>query len=159
MKRILALILCVLMLAALMAGCSGKSGGETPSNPSSGGGDKPAPAAEKTLTFGCQMYSDGMIAPWLQTNCAWNCMRFGISESFAQECLLTHFEQCFDGGVFMPDQIGNQQDAAAFQQGVNPRKSQSPVRLVAHVMQHGGRDDDIESTFRQWGGSEVAFNA
>ena len=27
------------------------------------------------------MYSDGMIAPWMQTNCAWNCMRYGISES------------------------------------------------------------------------------
>ena len=77
MKRILALILCVLMLTALIAGCSGKSGGDTPSG--SDGGNKPA--AEKTLTFGCQMYSDGMIAPWLQTNCAWNCMRFGISES------------------------------------------------------------------------------
>ena len=81
MKRILALILCVLMLAALMAGCSGSSGGgETPANPGkSDGGSKPA--AEKTLTFGCQMYSDGMIAPWMQTNCAWNCMRYGISES------------------------------------------------------------------------------
>ncbi len=37
-------------------------------------------ASAETLTFGCQMYSDGMIDPIAQTNCAWNCMRYGISE-------------------------------------------------------------------------------
>ncbi len=36
--------------------------------------------AAGTLTFGCQMYSDGMIDPIAQTNCAWNAMRYGISE-------------------------------------------------------------------------------
>ena len=69
MKKALALVLAVLMLAAVLAGCGGS------------GDKKTDPAAEKTLTFGCQMYSDGMIAPWMQTNCAWNCMRYGISES------------------------------------------------------------------------------
>lgn len=37
--------------------------------------------AGKTLTFGCQMYSDGLIDPSAQINCAWNCMRFGVSEA------------------------------------------------------------------------------
>ena len=36
---------------------------------------------EKVLTFGCQMYSDGLVNPAAQTNCAWNCMRYGISEA------------------------------------------------------------------------------
>ena len=36
--------------------------------------------AAGTLTFGCQMYSDGLIDPIAQINCAWNCMRYGISE-------------------------------------------------------------------------------
>ena len=69
MKKTIALLLCVLMLLAVAAGCGSKDSGSKGST------------AEKSLTFGCQMYSDGMIAPWLQTNCAWNCMRFGISES------------------------------------------------------------------------------
>ena len=38
-------------------------------------------ADEKVLTFGCQMYSDGLVNPAAQTNCAWNCMRFGIGEA------------------------------------------------------------------------------
>ena len=55
MKRTLALILAVLLLAGLMASCGGKTdGGKTNGS---------AAAAEKTLTFGCQMYSDGMICP------------------------------------------------------------------------------------------------
>ena len=41
----------------------------------------PAYAEEKVLTFGCQMYSDGLVNPASQINCAWNCMRYGISES------------------------------------------------------------------------------
>ena len=71
MKRAIALVLALLMFAALF-GCGKK---EESSKTESG------KTAEKTLTFGCQMYSDGMICPWMQTNCAWNCMRYGISES------------------------------------------------------------------------------
>ena len=41
----------------------------------------PAYAEEKVLSFGCQMYSDGLVNPASQINCAWNCMRYGISES------------------------------------------------------------------------------
>ncbi len=60
-KRMMALFLTLSMLLALAAA--------------------PAYAEEKTLTFGCQMYSDGLVNPAAQTNCAWNCMRYGISES------------------------------------------------------------------------------
>ena len=67
MKKALAIILCMIMLVSCLTGC----GGDKKNN----GSD------EKVLTFGCQMYSDGMICPWAQTNCAWNCMRYGISES------------------------------------------------------------------------------
>ena len=99
MKRTLAILLCVLLLAALMAGCGGTSStgsgsssgsnalsdstgsGSSSSGSGASSGSASSTAAGKTLTFGCQMYSDGMIAPWLQTNCAWNCMRYGISES------------------------------------------------------------------------------
>ena len=60
-KRMMALLLTLSLVLALAAA--------------------PAFAEEKTLTFGCQMYSDGLVNPAAQTNCAWNCMRYGISES------------------------------------------------------------------------------
>ena len=83
MKKILALILCVLLLAALAAGCGEKDNGTTNAGTGSTSGSSAAaaPAGEKTLTFGCQMYSDGLINPVSQINCAWNCMRFGIGEA------------------------------------------------------------------------------
>ena len=58
MKKTISILLCVLMLAALLAGCGGT------------GGNSKGDTAAKTLKFGCQMYSDGMICPWQQTNCA-----------------------------------------------------------------------------------------
>ena len=67
MKKTIAILLSIVLVLGLLAGC-GSSGSS-------------AKTEGKTLTFGCQMYSDGMICPWLQTNCAWNCMRYGISES------------------------------------------------------------------------------
>ena len=96
MKKALALILAVLMLGALLAGCGGNttSGSSTGTNTgtnagtnagtnsgSSAGSSAGTAPAEKILTFGCQMYSDGLINPVSQINCAWNCMRFGVSEA------------------------------------------------------------------------------
>ena len=40
-----------------------------------------AHAEDKTLNFGIQMYSDGLIDPTAQTNACWNCMRYGIGET------------------------------------------------------------------------------
>ncbi len=74
MKKNLVLVIAVLIVAAIAAVYM-SGGGKSGESGSSGA------AAEKTLTFGCQMYSDGMICPWKQTNCAWNAMRYGISES------------------------------------------------------------------------------
>ena len=81
-KKLIALGLTVVMGASMLAGCgsSGSSGGSE--SDSTG-----APAAsssqdgEKVLTFGCQMYSDGLVDPAHDINNAWNCMRFGIGEA------------------------------------------------------------------------------
>ena len=62
MKRIISLLLAAMLAMAALA--------------------VPAFAAdEKVLTFGCQMYSDGLINPAAQTNTGWNCMRFGVGEA------------------------------------------------------------------------------
>ena len=60
MKKFIAFIVALTLVAAMFA--------------------VPALAEEKVLTFGCQMYSDGLVNPAAQINCAWNCMRYGISE-------------------------------------------------------------------------------
>ncbi len=69
-KKAAALIAAGILTCGLVAGCGG------------GGGDKKADSGKaKVLTFGCQMYSDGLIDPSLQTNTAWNCSRFGIGQT------------------------------------------------------------------------------
>ncbi|MBO6229924.1 MAG: ABC transporter substrate-binding protein [Ruminiclostridium sp.] len=86
MKKTSALILGAVMPAAILSGCGSGSGAQTAQTQAENA-EMAAPAAqtesaaEKTLTFGCQMYSDGLINPASQTNCAWNCMRFGVSEA------------------------------------------------------------------------------
>lgn len=87
MKKALALILSVLMLMALLAGCGDSKPADTAApdtDTPAASGDSSAPAATtdgaKILKFGCQMYSDGMVDPAAQTNGAWNAMRYGITE-------------------------------------------------------------------------------
>ena len=70
MKKVFAILLCLLLAVGLLAGCGGGDA------ESSGGA-----SGDNILTFGCQMYSDGLINPASQINCAWNCMRFGVSEA------------------------------------------------------------------------------
>ena len=62
MKRMTALVVALMLVMTMAAGTA-------------------FAADEKVLTFGCQMYSDGLINPASQTNCAWNCMRFGVGEA------------------------------------------------------------------------------
>ena len=67
MKKVLAIALALAMTVTMLAGCGGKSSG----------GD----GGEKTLNFGVQMYSDGIINPTYDINGAWNLMRFGVGEA------------------------------------------------------------------------------
>ena len=90
MKKTIALLLSVLLVIGLMAGCGGSSSGGSSSGGSSSGasssGGSAAAPAEKVLNFGLEAFSDGLINPMNQTNTAWNCMRYGVGE-----CLF-HFD-------------------------------------------------------------------
>ena len=93
MRKAAAIFLSVVMGVSLLAGCGGSSSSSaastaesTAASTAAGTADSTAqPAAsasgEKVLTFGCQMYGDGLIDPTNQINAAWNCMRFGIGET------------------------------------------------------------------------------
>lgn len=70
LKKILASGLAVAMSVSMLTACGGGSGASDS-----------APAEDNTtLKFGCQMYSDGLVDPMMETNCAWNAMRYGITE-------------------------------------------------------------------------------
>ncbi|MDO4479308.1 MAG: ABC transporter substrate-binding protein [Lachnospiraceae bacterium] len=79
MKRtkLFALGLAMTMAATALTGCGGSNSGSA----DAGTGTTQTADGEKVLKFGCQMYSDGLIDPAAQTNCAWNAMRYGITES------------------------------------------------------------------------------
>ncbi|MBR6268414.1 MAG: hypothetical protein IKR28_08810, partial [Selenomonadaceae bacterium] len=68
-KKAASLLVAGLLTCSLVAGC----GGDNKAGSSKDGA--------KVLTFGCQMYSDGLINPALQTNTAWNCSRFGVGQT------------------------------------------------------------------------------
>ena len=89
MKKTLAILLCIVLALGLFAGCGGSKEAAPSGGSSSGGSSAAAPAAsggEKVLNFGLEAFSDGLINPMLQTNNAWNCMRYGVGE-----CLF-HFD-------------------------------------------------------------------
>ena len=69
MKKLLALLTVLTMLTLSLCGCGGDSSG----------GQGNADGA-KTMTFGCQNYGGGGIDPATQINCAWNAMRYGVTE-------------------------------------------------------------------------------
>ena len=76
MKRILVFAGAAILAVGLLAACGKSGGGDTPQ-----GSGAAAPTGDKTtLSFGVQMYSDGLIDPMAQTNTCWNCMRFGVGE-------------------------------------------------------------------------------
>lgn len=76
-KKIIALGMAAAMALGTLAGCGGSKTPENAANVSS----ESSSGGEKVLKFGCQMYSDGLIDPAAQINCAWNAMRYGITES------------------------------------------------------------------------------
>ena len=73
-KKLLALGLTVVLGASVLAGCGGSSGSGSDSGSAGSAGGK-------VLTFGCQIYSDGLVDPAKEINTAWNCMRFGVGEA------------------------------------------------------------------------------
>ena len=70
-KKGMALALSALLL---LSGCGSKQSGT----------DAAAKADKKVLTFGCQMYTDGVVNSVLDENGGWNAMRYGITEGLFQ---------------------------------------------------------------------------
>ncbi len=95
-QKFFALMLSVLLLAGVMAGCGGSNNSDPSTVPAI------APAADsgnredevnqqaydaeqdtsgaRTMTFGIQNYGGGGIDPAKETNCAWNVSRYGVGE-------------------------------------------------------------------------------
>ena len=58
----------------LLTGCGGGASDNSGSTSAANDGDK------KVLTFGCQMYTDGIVNTVTDENGGWNAMRYGITE-------------------------------------------------------------------------------
>ncbi len=83
-RKVLALGLCAMMAASVLAGCGGSSDSSAASSAgeetTEAVGEAASSSGEKVLNFGCQMYSDGNVDPLHDINGAWNAMRYGITE-------------------------------------------------------------------------------
>ena len=80
--KIVAIGLAAALAAFALVGCGGgsSSGSAASKSASASSASASGAAAAKTLTFGCQNYSDGVVDPAAQINTAWNAMRYGVTE-------------------------------------------------------------------------------
>ena len=74
MKNTKKCISLTLAAALLLTGCGGGASDNSGSTSAANDGDK------KVLTFGCQMYTDGIVNTVTDENGGWNAMRYGITE-------------------------------------------------------------------------------
>ena len=80
--KIVAIGLAAALAVFALAGCGGSSNGSaSASADASASGSAAATTAQaELLKFGCQNYSAGGLDPAVETNTAWNSMRYGITE-------------------------------------------------------------------------------
>ncbi len=82
MGKLVALGLSAVVALGVLAACGGGGGSSQGGGGEATSGDTPAATASTggTLSFGCQNYSAGGVDPAMETNTAWNAMRYGITE-------------------------------------------------------------------------------
>ena len=89
--KLTALLLSVLLIAGVMAGCGSSDGGDIAVNaPAAGNRENEVnqqayeatrdTSGGRTMTFGIQNYGGGGIDPAKEINCAWNVSRYGVGE-------------------------------------------------------------------------------
>lgn len=89
-RKLTAMLLSVLLIAGVMAGCGGSGGGNSTENGSTGNREDEVnqqayeadrdTSGSRTMTFGIQNYGGGGIDPAKEINCAWNVSRYGVGE-------------------------------------------------------------------------------
>ncbi|MDO5154252.1 MAG: ABC transporter substrate-binding protein [Eubacteriales bacterium] len=91
LQKLTALMLSVLLVAGVMAGCGGSGSGDSTANvPAAGNREDEVnqqayeatrdTSGTRTMTFGIQNYGGGGIDPAKEINCAWNVSRYGVGE-------------------------------------------------------------------------------
>ena len=70
----------VLLLTGCCVGTSNNNSSDTSAANSSSDTSAASTGDKKVLTFGCQMYTDGIVNTVTDENGGWNAMRYGITE-------------------------------------------------------------------------------